>query len=359
MESEAKETRPAASDDEHETSRASEAKAAAYDERDAAPENVAPSSSPAFGEEQRAPAAPLALERARLVAQQGLHAHAEALRSIDPGLLARYPELAEAKEQLDPAAVGLAVEAARFAYRRCRRCGFKSVREDDFARLAHAVEAANPFVCVLCSDAAPAARHDRGPNRAARARHRRPSAGWREPPWTPRQARKALARMLVRAERDDEAKGGGDDDDGAAARRRRAASDESDSDARDPRAARRRNRRARARAADDRVESARRAAIREAPGKLEAALASAQRARAQQNAALAMRLENRPLASDRARARRFDADMQGAIATAERKARRFARSDSESDSDRSRHRAAAAARESKLAASSEEDRDAK
>ena len=72
-----------------------------------------------------------------------------------------------------------------------------------------------------------------------------------------------------------------------------------------------------------------------------------------------MRLENRPLASDRARARRFDADMQGAIATAERKARRFARSDSESDSDRSRHRAAAAARESKLAASSEEDRDAK
>ena len=84
MPSEAKETRPAASDDEHETSRASEAKAAAYDERDAAPENVGPSSSPAFGEEQRAPAAPLALERARLVAQQGLHAHAEALRSIDP-----------------------------------------------------------------------------------------------------------------------------------------------------------------------------------------------------------------------------------------------------------------------------------
>ena len=88
MPSETKETRPAASDDEHETSRASDAKAAAYDERDAAPENVGPSSSPAFGEEQRAPAAPLALERARLVAQQGLHAHAEALRSIDPGLLA-------------------------------------------------------------------------------------------------------------------------------------------------------------------------------------------------------------------------------------------------------------------------------
>ena len=45
---------------------------------------------------------------------------------------------------------------------------------------------------------------------------------------------------------------------------------------------------------------------RDLVSKLEAALASAQRARAQQNAALAMRLENRPLASDRARARRFD-----------------------------------------------------